>query len=365
MLHHNNVSALLILLIETMTRGKGSKWRGRREFPSSTGTQVDSDGNRRAGGVAAPQVPPLPAALPRTKRRAKRGIPTLRESHLANDDTRRLELATTQEPLGDGRDENITDVEERPPQRSTTVAVIDAYLVVNESNRVDVLDAVIVENKDLRFSSDKQKMILLFVGAFLLVAVITTVTLVIPYSRNGIQSVDPPSPAPTTSTGRFADIVTEILTHFDSSTLAQDLTNPDSPQYRAALWMAEQDEHPATADLLFPLNRTSLDLLQFRQRYAIVTIFYATGGNGWTDTCNFLTPSLHVCEWRCPWNLTYYAYFYGYGDVVTDQMGVNCGIHFNDSHPMFKAESVFDDLVLSLELGTQNQSSEGTMMMRR
>jgi hypothetical protein len=66
---------------------------------------------------------------------------------------------------------------------------------------------------------------------------------------------------------RFSDICQDILSHFDSPTLEHELMDPNSPQYRAALWMAEEDEHPITASLSYPLNQTDLELLQFRQRY--------------------------------------------------------------------------------------------------
>ena len=324
-----------------MHRKEGNKRRGRREIPSSTETQLECDDNRRPAGA----IPPI-------KRRGRRGIrSSLKARQLDSDDHHRPELPGD---LTVGRDEDITDIESSPQTTTATetIAVVDAY-VVTERRRAEVLDAVILDDEDLRFSN-RQKMALLVAGTFVLVAIVTIVSVLMTPSRNGSRSLAPPSTAPTTllsSTGRFADIMREIMTHFDSSTLAQALANPNSPQYRAAQWMAEQDEHPGTADLVFPLNRTSMDVLQFRQRYAIVTIYFATGGDDRTDRCNFLTPSLHVCDWRCPWNLTYYAYFYGYDFVMTDSMGVNCGIHFNDSHPMFKADAVFDDLVLSLELG--------------
>jgi hypothetical protein len=155
-------------------------------------------------------------------------------------------------------------------------------------------------------------------------------------------------------TKRFSDIRQEILTHFESPTLEQDLTNPESPQYRAVLWMADKDEHPTTADLSYPLNQTDKEVLQFRQRYALVTLFYATGDEKWKDQCNFLTPSLHVCDWRCPWNSTdtILADRIGLYWYSTDYMGVNCGRQHNESNP------VLDDLVVSLEIGKSARTNE-------
>jgi hypothetical protein len=92
-----------------------------------------------------------------------------------------------------------------------------------------------------------------------------------------------------------------------------------------------------------------LELLQFRQRYALVTFYYATstGDKDWKDQCNFLTPSLHVCDWRCFWNSTdtIVEDYSGLDWTATDYMGVSCGRHQNETNPML------DDLVTTLEIG--------------
>jgi hypothetical protein len=186
--------------------------------------------------------------------------------------------------------------------------------------------------------------------------------------QSGSEAATAPSPSPIElslppMTKRFSDICQEILTHFESPTLEQDLMNPESTQYRAALWMAEDDEHPTTASLSYPLNQTDLELLQFRQRYALVTFYYATstGDKKWKDLCNFLTPSLHVCDWRCSWNSTdtIVADNCGLSWTATDYMGVSCGRHqLNETNP------VLDDLVTTLEIGepARRHSMHETML---
>jgi hypothetical protein len=173
-------------------------------------------------------------------------------------------------------------------------------------------------------------------------------------NQSGGEAATAPSPSPMElslppTTERFSDICQEILTHFESPTLKQDLMNPESPQYRAALWMAEEDEHPTMASLSYPLNQTDLELLRFRQRYALVTFYYSTstGDKEWKDQCNFLMPSLHVCDWRCSWNSTdtIVADNIGLDWTATDSMGVNCGLQRNETNPML------DDLVTTLEIG--------------
>jgi hypothetical protein len=212
-------------------------------------------------------------------------------------------------------------------------------------------------DRDDQQVSDRRRMgrilLLLVVLSVLIVIVVVPLSLTRGSSKNRNDTATTQSPSPVTmslppTTERFLDIRQEILTHFESPTLEQDLINPESPQYRAALWMADKDEHPTTASLSYPLNQTGLELLQFRQRYALVTLYYSTGDEKWKDRCNFLTPSSHVCEWRCSWNATdtIVAERLGLLRFSTDYMGVQCGSQLNESNP------VLDDLVVSLEIGT-------------
>ena len=251
-----------------------------------------------------------------------------------------------------------------PTTLSTTSAapILEAYLApeLGRGTTVEVVDAVVWDDTDI-IRSDRRKWAFFFGGTLLVGAVIIVVAMSVS-SRTRNKNVvinDSPSSAPTTilsSTGRLGDIFREIMTHFESPTLEQDLKNPKSPQYRAALWMAEEDEHPATANLAYPLNETSLDLLQFRQRYALATFYYATGGDEWANPCNFLSPSLHVCDWNCEWDsepywdIVWEDFEYTSSDLFVNYttMGAFCGIH----DMFFGLPPVLDDLVLSLVIGT-------------
>ena len=239
---------------------------------------------------------------------------------------------------------------------STTTPIWEAYLAPESGRRttIEVVDAVVWDDTGIR-RSDMRQWALLFAATLCVGAVIVLVAMsVLSWTRDeNVVINDPPSSAPTTilsSTGRLGDILREIMTHFESPTLEQALTNPQSPQYRAALWMAEEDEHPATANLTYPLNQTSLDLLQFRQRYALATLYYATDGDEWADRCKFLSPTLHVCDWKCKVkvdpirnNPAYENYYYR-ADL---QMGALChqSLYNGDPRPL-------DGLVSDLELRT-------------
>jgi hypothetical protein len=238
-------------------------------------------------------------------------------------------------------------VEERQSTTTTTTTITHAVMVDTDEQR----------------RSDRRRMASLGILSLVLIVVLV-VTLTMRRGGNnnnnnnqsGSDAATAPSPSPIElslppTTERFSDICQEILTHFESPTLEQDLMNPESPQYRAAHWMAEEDEHPTTASLSYPLNQTDLELLQFRQRYALVTFYYSTstGDKDWKDLCNFLNPSLHVCDWRCSWNLTdtnsIVADYFSLNWTATDYMGVSCGRQQNETNPML------DDLVTTLEIG--------------
>ena len=302
-------------------------------------------------------VSPSPPQRPRNGRfQASKDHP--RGTRMVDDDRRPTTEIVDGDTESHGR--SVSDVEaailspEPTTPPTTTTPIWEAYLAP-ESRRmatVEVVDGVACDNSDSRRSNRRKSTLLyggtLFVGAAIAVSLWW-------WTRNRIEDRSvtvetlngPPSSAPTTllsSRGRLGDILREIKTHFESPTLEQDLKNPTSPQYRAALWMAEEDAHPTTTSLTYPLNQTSLDLLQFRQRYALATFYYATGGDEWTDRCNFLTPSLHVCDWNCEWDSGPYETlgdddYFDFNFNVT-VMGARCG------------QSVSDDLVLNLLLGT-------------
>ena len=252
--------------------------------------------------------------------------------------------------------EGVVSSRERPTRLSTSTAtILEAYLapeLTRRSTIIEVVDAVVLDDIDTQ-QSDRRKLTLLFGGSLLVGAVIVVVAMLV---LSGTRHVDPPLSAPTTIvTGRLGDILHEIMMHFESPTLAQDLTNTQSPQYLAALWMAEEDEHHATANLTYPLDQSSLDLLQFRQRYALTTFYFATNGDEWGNKCSFLSPSLHVCEWNCEWDSEPYkeakVYYMDFDDfVVGDKMGVLCGQSLQNEHDGLSP--VLGDLVLSLVLGT-------------
>jgi hypothetical protein len=236
-----------------------------------------------------------------------------------NEDDHAVERSNTDTEIAE-RDDFPFECETDVPQVASAGDIEMSILNANAMSErqlmrapTNIVHAEVMVQSDDQPVSDRSRVACL--GVFFLLIVILVVPLSLTRgtrkseNRRGGSAATMPSQSPMElslppTTDRFADIRREVRVQFDSPSLEQDLMNPKSPQYRAVLWMAEEDEHPTTASLSYPLNQTDLEVLQFRQRYALVTVFYSTGDETWKDPCNFLTPSLHVCDWRCTWSPT-------------------------------------------------------------
>jgi hypothetical protein len=71
--------------------------------------------------------------------------------------------------------------------------------------------------------------------------------------------------------------------------LIQALEDPASPQYLALAWMVDND----STDLQSTLSDDELV-----ERFALVLVYFATGGGSWLDQAGFLTPLLNTCSWN-------------------------------------------------------------------
>jgi hypothetical protein len=80
-----------------------------------------------------------------------------------------------------------------------------------------------------------------------------------------------PSSAPTTDI--LMDLL-DILLRLDTSTIDM-FEDRSGPQYRAALWLADEDTY------WWMGNTLSLEDPKVTQRFALATFYYSTGGNDW------------------------------------------------------------------------------------
>lgn len=213
-------------------------------------------------------------------------------------DEENRDMAATQADEAGGAAE-VLPPEPAEPDRQTTFQGVLAE--DPQRAREEMLQSA-VEAKDVRVFDEtggkwKRWMPLAIGGVVLiaLAAVGASLGIVIPRQRNATFGTatptefpsDAPSQAPsqaptTASFSVVAQAVESIFgTTFDDTT---------SPQYRAAEWMAEEDQLIASP---------SDDLSRFAKRYAMVVFYYATGGEtSWSRQANFLSPSLDICRWQ-------------------------------------------------------------------
>ena len=68
----------------------------------------------------------------------------------------------------------------------------------------------------------------------------------------------------------------------------QGLYNSTSPQHKAAMWLSSDD-------LTIPFN--THDHQAFVQRYALLVLYFALGGDSWTNDYHFASHDQHECSW--------------------------------------------------------------------
>lgn len=78
------------------------------------------------------------------------------------------------------------------------------------------------------------------------------------------------------------------ISTFDS---VQALGDAQSPQYKAAQWMAHGDLQK------MEVPQFDQPSLEFDERYAMAVFYFATGGPSWSAQLNFLS-SGHICTWN-------------------------------------------------------------------
>lgn len=72
----------------------------------------------------------------------------------------------------------------------------------------------------------------------------------------------------------------------------EDLEKAGTPQFFASKWIADEDLRA----LAIPASTEYNDSFKFAQRYILAVFYYATGGQDWKFTANFVGPR-DECEW--------------------------------------------------------------------
>jgi hypothetical protein len=131
----------------------------------------------------------------------------------------------------------------------------------------------------------------LLVAIAFLVLVMIFLAVFIPRNQQTDAPVKIETSAPTSSpsqvpTSAPTSIQQSSLSLLPESTVSAILNEPESPQSRAFQWLMDD------------VNVSDLTHARIKQRFALATFFYATKGDEWVFSANWLNYSVHECEWE-------------------------------------------------------------------
>ena len=145
----------------------------------------------------------------------------------------------------------------------------------------------------------KKKWFQVTAASMLLILVIGLIVGLSVPKHHGVRAGSSNSRSPYATESRMEATVS-FLSNFVSQ---EELTDPNSPQFKAARWMADDD-----------VRQVPLLQGQFLQRFALVVFWYATEGHQWRHGINFLS-----ADHECDWHMTFQR-----KDKSTFEMGVRC-----------------------------------------
>jgi hypothetical protein len=74
-----------------------------------------------------------------------------------------------------------------------------------------------------------------------------------------------------------------------------EVTTPETPQYKAAWWLAQDD--PANVPVPTTSDRNSYDGYRYMTRYVMAVNYYAFDGPNWRVDINWMN-DLDICDWN-------------------------------------------------------------------
>lgn len=134
-------------------------------------------------------------------------------------------------------------------------------------------------------------------------------------SSSSINSSPPADPQdPSVATTRNVSRLEEVQA-FLSVSITKDFANLTSPQYRALLWIADQDE----AMVSVPQDPANYETsYAFVQRYVLAVFYFALDGPNWMHKMGFLSK-----QSECDWNFGLSATVPGFAQA-SFMYGVHC-----------------------------------------
>lgn len=105
-------------------------------------------------------------------------------------------------------------------------------------------------------------------------------------SASDEDAEDRPRPA-------FAEIIEFVIAQNVSSQI--DVMTPDTPQYKAALWLMQDD--PANIPVPTNSDINEYDGYRYMTRYVMAVNYFAFNGTNWEVDINFMTGA-DICDWN-------------------------------------------------------------------
>jgi Leucine-rich repeat (LRR) protein len=167
--------------------------------------------------------------------------------------------------------------------RATGDYLVEANLVTEED--LNGPAPLLVEAKPIR---RRRQLAFTALVAVAVLCIIVGLSVGLTANRPSLPATPSPTPAPTS---RLDQLFRPTLPPYTLDSLQ----NTSSPQYRAYEWATEVDQVPwEEAPLDEPLR-----LARMKQRFALATLFFATGGadGAWRNGTGWLNSTAHECSW--------------------------------------------------------------------
>jgi hypothetical protein len=170
-----------------------------------------------------------------------------------------------------------------------------------------------------RYSGKNKRLSALVAISVAAVALVVGFSIAIVQNHKGSASAASSNGLDPSLVSRLEPVQDFLKVHISSSTA---LANQTSPQYKAALWIADEDE----ARLDIPSDPDNVDTsFTFVQRYVLAVFYYALDGPNWPNQMGFLTSS-SVCDWNFKLTATMQA-----AEQVNYKYGVQCNANMDVS----------------------------------
>jgi len=141
----------------------------------------------------------------------------------------------------------------------------------------DVVSAEVIDASELKESGRWWKILCC---CLLIVAIVLSIVF-----TAGDDDNDKAAPTPSPTVQSPSDFLRDLFSPYSGDTL----DDPTTPQYLAFQWLLNDDP------LQLPIKDTNETILM--ERYAAAVFYYATNGENWSDSLNFLSDR-PICEWK-------------------------------------------------------------------